>query len=113
MQTSLWAISRSKRSHREDSTKLAAGMPQSLRIRTGLTLGESFPASLGIQSRVGQIPLAGTVKIPVTTTPTLGGVHTASEVYAPDIEQNLSIVVPKVVNAEITETGPLGCKCRR
>ena len=38
----------------------------------GLTLGESFPASLGIQSRTGQLPLAGTVKIPVTTTPTLG-----------------------------------------
>ena len=74
---------------------------------TGLTLGESFPASLGIQSRVGQIPLAGTVKIPVTTTPTLGGVHTASSVYAPTIEQNLSIVVPRVVDAEITETGPL------
>ena len=72
-----------------------------------LILGESFPASLGIQSRVGQIPLAGTVKIPVTTTPTLGGVHTASSVYAPTIEQNLSIVVPRVVNAEITETGPL------
>ena len=74
---------------------------------TGLTLGESFPASLGIQSRIGQIPLAGTVKIPVTTTPTLGGVHTASSVYAPTIEQNLSIVVPRVVNAEIAETGPL------
>ena len=74
---------------------------------TGLTLGESFPASLGIQSRTGQLPLAGTVKIPITTTPTLGGVHTSSAVYSPVIEQNLSIVVPKVVNGEITETGPL------
>ena len=73
----------------------------------GLTLGESFPASLGIQSRTGQLPLAGTVKIPVTTTPTLGSTHTASAVYAPVIEQNLSIVVPKVVDGEITETGPL------
>ena len=73
----------------------------------GLTLGESFPASLGIQSRTGQLPLAGTVKIPVTTTPTLGSTHTASAVYAPVIEQNLSIVVPKVVDGEIAETGPL------
>ena len=73
----------------------------------GLTLGETFPASLGIQSRTGQLPLAGTVKIPVTTTPTLGSTHTASAVYAPVIEQNLSIVVPKVVDGEITETGPL------
>ena len=73
----------------------------------GLTLGETFAASLGIQSRTGQLPLAGTVKIPVTTTPTLGGIHTASAVYAPVIQQNLSIVVPKVVNGEITETGPL------
>ena len=74
---------------------------------TGLTLGESFPASLGIQSRTGQLPLAGTVKIPVTTTPTLGGIHTTSAVYAPVIEQNLSIVIPRVVDGEITETGPL------
>ena len=73
----------------------------------GLSLGETFAASLGIQSRTGQLPLAGTVKIPVTTTPTLGGIHTASAVYAPVIEQNLSIVIPKVVNGEITETGPL------
>ena len=47
------------------------------------------------------------MKIPITTTPTLGGVHTSSAVYSPVIEQNLSIVVPKVVNGEITETGPL------
>ena len=73
----------------------------------GLTLGESFPASLGVQSRTGQLPLAGTIKIPVTTTPTLGGIHTASAVYAPTIEQNLSIVIPKVIDGEITETGPL------
>ena len=74
---------------------------------TGLTLGESFPASLGIQSQSGQLPLAGTIKIPITTTPTLGSVHTSSAVYAPVLEQNLSIVVPKVINGEITETGPL------
>jgi len=74
---------------------------------TGLILGESFPASLGIQSQSGQLPLAGTIKIPITTTPTLGSVHTSSAVYAPVLEQNLSIVVPKVVSGEITETGPL------
>ena len=73
----------------------------------GLILGESFPASLGIQSRSGQLPLAGTVKIPVTTTPTLGSIHTSSAVYAPTLQQNLSIVIPKVVNGEISETGPL------
>jgi len=74
---------------------------------TGLILGESFPASLGIQSQSGQLPLAGTIKIPITTTPTLGSVHTSSAVYAPVLQQNLSIVVPKVINGEITETGPL------
>ncbi|MGA0380985.1 MAG: hypothetical protein ACO3NJ_09400, partial [Candidatus Poseidoniaceae archaeon] len=74
---------------------------------TGLILGESFPASLGIQSQSGQLPLAGTIKIPITTTPTLGSVHTSSAVYAPVLEQNLSIVVPKVISGEITETGPL------
>ena len=74
---------------------------------TGLSLGESFAASLGIQSRSGQVPLAGTIKIPVTTTPTLGATHVASAVYAPPITQNLSIVIPKVIDGEITETGPL------
>ena len=74
---------------------------------TGLALGETFPASLGIQSQSGQLPLAGTVKIPVTSTPTLGSIHTSSAVYAPVLQQNLSIVVPKVVDGEITETGPL------
>ena len=77
-------------------------------VLTGLTLGESFSAELGIQqNRSGQLPLAGTVKIPITTTPTLGGAHAASSVDAKPIQQNLSIVVPKVVNGEITETGPL------
>ena len=75
---------------------------------TGLTLGESLDATLTImQNRSGQIPLAGTVKIPITTTPTLGGTHTTSAVDAGPIQQNLSIIVPKVVNGEITETGPL------
>ena len=74
---------------------------------TGLSLGQSFAASLGIQSRSGQVPLAGTIKIPVTTTPTLSAVHVASSVYAPAITQNLSIIIPKVINGEITETGPL------
>ena len=74
---------------------------------TGLILGESFPASLGINSRSGQLPLAGTVRIPITTTPTLGSVHTSSAVFAAPLEQNLSIVVPKVIDGEITETGPL------
>ena len=74
---------------------------------TGLMPGESFLASLGINSRHGQLPLAGTVRIPITTTPTLGSDHISSAVHAEVLHQNLSIVVPKVVGGEITETGPL------
>lgn len=74
---------------------------------TGLSLGQSFAASLGIQSRSGQVPLAGTIKIPVKTTPTLSATHVASSVYAPEITENLSIIIPKVIDGEITETGPL------
>ena len=73
----------------------------------GLSLGDSFAASLGVQSQTGQVPLAGTIKIPVTTTPTLGNVHVANAVYSPAITQELSIVIPKVIDGEITETGPL------
>ncbi|MCH1442832.1 MAG: hypothetical protein L7U53_03070, partial [Candidatus Poseidoniaceae archaeon] len=51
----------------------------------GLSLGDSFAASLGVQSQTGQVPLAGTIKIPVTTTPTLGTVHVANAVYSPPI----------------------------
>ena len=69
---------------------------------TGLSLGQSFAASLGIQSRTGQVPLAGTIKIPVTTTPTLGATHVASSVYAPAITETLSIIIPKVIDGEIT-----------
>ena len=73
----------------------------------GLSLGDSFAASLGVQSQSGQVPLAGIIKIPVTTTPTLGNVHVANAVYSPAITQELSIVIPKVIDGEITETGPL------
>ena len=73
----------------------------------GLSLGDSFAASLGVQSQTGQVPLAGIIKIPVTTTPTLGTVHVANAVYSPPITQELSIVIPKVIDGEITETGPL------
>jgi len=73
----------------------------------GLSLGDSFAASLGVQSQTGQVPLAGIIKIPVTTTPTLGTVHVANAVYSSPITQELSIVIPKVIDGEITETGPL------
>ena len=73
----------------------------------GLSLGDSFPATLGVQSRVGQVPLAGVIKIPVTATPTLGTVHVANAVVSPAITQELSIIIPKVIDGEITETGPL------
>ena len=73
----------------------------------GLSLGDSFAASLGVQSQSGQVPLAGTIKIPVTTTPTLGTVHVANAVYSSAITQELSIIIPKVIDGEITETGPL------
>ena len=73
----------------------------------GLMPGESFLASLGIQSRHEQLPLAGTIRIPITSTPTLGSTHISSDVYAEALYQNLSIVVPKVVGGEITEAGPL------
>jgi len=74
---------------------------------TGLTLGEIKAASFGIQGPDDDYPLAGTIRIPVTASPTLGGVHAGSGVVAADVTRNLTITIPRIMDGEIFEQGPL------
>jgi uncharacterized membrane protein len=76
-------------------------------IVTGLSLGEVMAASFGIQGPADDYPLAGTIHIPVTATPTLGGVHAGSGVVATDVTRNLTITIPQILDAQILEQGPL------
>jgi len=76
-------------------------------IVTGLSLGEVMAASFGIQGPDDDYPLAGTIHIPVTASPTLGGVHAGSGVVATDVTRNLTITIPQILDAEILELGPL------
>ncbi len=74
---------------------------------TGLTLGEIKAASLGIQGPDDDYPLAGTITIPVSATPTLGGVHAGSGVVAAIVTRDLIITIPQIMDAKILEQGPL------
>ena len=74
---------------------------------TGLALGEIQSASFGIQGPADDYPLAGTIAIPITATPTLGGVHAGSGVIATEVTRNLTITIPQILDAEILEQGPL------
>jgi len=78
---------------------------------TGLTPGEIRSAALGIQGPAGnEFPLAGTIRIPVTAYPSLGGVHLGSGIEAVNVTRNLTITIPRVLGAEIFEQGPLSAE---
>ena len=61
----------------------------------------------GNQGPADNYPLAGTLKIPITATPTLGTAHTNSGVISSAVTRNLTINIPTVLGAEIDEDGPL------
>jgi len=80
-------------------------------IITGLIPGEIRLAALGIQGPAGnEYPLAGTIRIPVTAYPSLGGVHLGSGIEAVNVTRNLTITIPRVLGAEIIEQGPLNAE---
>tara|TARA_B100001564_G_scaffold327847_1_gene311165 strand:- start:1738 stop:6618 length:4881 start_codon:yes stop_codon:yes gene_type:complete len=72
---------------------------------TGMSLGDSGTTSLGIQGPYDDYPLAGTITIPVTATPTLNG-PTIPNVLISEVTRNMTIVVPSIQDAEIIDTGP-------
>ena len=80
-------------------------------ILTGLIPGEIRLAALGIQGPAGnEYPLAGTIRIPVTAYPSLGGVHLGSGIEAVNVTRNLTITIPRVLGGEIIEQGPLNAE---
>ena len=72
---------------------------------TGLDLGDVGIASLGIQGPRGDYPLAGTVTISVTATPTLNGPLIPNVLVSP-VTREMTIGVPSVQGAEILDVGP-------
>ena len=72
---------------------------------SGLSLGESRTAALGIQGPSDDYPLAGTITIPLTATPTLNG-PAIPNVLVSEVTRNMTIVVPSIQDAEILDLGP-------
>ena len=72
-----------------------------------LTLGDIEFAALGIQGPADGYPLAGTLEIPITATPSLGLAHNNSGVISSPVTRNLVINIPTVLGAEIDEEGPI------
>ena len=65
----------------------------------GLSLGQSANAVMTLQGPADAYPVSGSLSIPVTATPTLGGVHQGSGVIPSAITQNLTINIPPVLGA--------------
>ena len=72
---------------------------------TGMSLGDSSTTSLGIQGPYDDYPLAGTVTIPLTATPTLNG-PPIPNVLVSEVTRNMTIVIPSIQDAEIIDSGP-------
>ncbi len=72
---------------------------------SGLNLGDVGVASLGIQGPRGDYPLAGTITVSVTATPTLNGPAIPNVLVSP-VTREMTIGVPSVQGAEILDVGP-------
>ena len=72
---------------------------------TGMSLGDSSTTSLGIQGPYDDYPLAGTVTIAVTATPTLNG-PPIPNVLVSEVTRNMTIIIPSIQDAKVIDTGP-------
>ena len=72
----------------------------------GMNLGQTSSAVMTIQGPADDYPVSGTLTLPVTAIPTLGGVHQGSNVLASAITQTLTLVVPPVLGAEGQDYAP-------
>ena len=64
-----------------------------------LTLGQQAPAVMTLQGPADDYPVSGSLTIPVTSTPTLGSVHSSSGVIPSAITQTLTVNIPPVLGA--------------
>ncbi len=74
---------------------------------SGLALGSTTNAALGIQGPADALPLAGIVEADVTVTPVLSGPLSSNGVSAAAVTRSVQVVVPGVTDGGVPETDVL------
>ena len=74
---------------------------------TGLNIGMPVQSFLAIDGPGDELPLAGTLRVPVTATPILTASQQANGVLASSVTRNITINVPAITDGEIITEGPL------
>lgn len=74
---------------------------------SALQIGEIFQSWLGIDGPGDELPLAGTLVLPVTATPILTAGQQANGVLASSVTRNISIIIPSIIDGAILTEGPL------
>jgi uncharacterized membrane protein len=74
---------------------------------SALQIGEIFQSWLGIDGPGDELPLAGTLVLPVTATPILTAGQQANGVLASSVTRNISIIIPSIIDGTILTEGPL------
>ena len=74
---------------------------------SALQIGEIFQSWLGIDGPGDELPLAGTLVLPVTATPILTAGQQANGVLASAVTRNISIIIPSIIDGAILTEGPL------
>ena len=93
----------------------SGGFDEASRWAIGLTptafptmeLGDTESAVFTLQGPADDYPVSGQLSIPITATPTLGGVHQGSNVIPTAITQTLLVNVPPVLGVEGYSGAPL------
>ena len=76
-------------------------------VVSGLNIGTPVQSFLAIDGPGDLLPLAGTLRLPVTATPILTASQQASGVLASSVTRNITIIVPSITLGEIVTEGPL------
>jgi len=74
---------------------------------TTLALGETQSASLGILGPSDLLPLAGTLSIPITASPTISVAQAAANVNAASVTRTVTIEIPRITSAEVEDVNEL------
>ncbi|MBQ70945.1 MAG: hypothetical protein CMA65_05600 [Euryarchaeota archaeon] len=72
-----------------------------------MELGDTELAKFTLQGPADDYPVSGVLTIPITATPTLGGVHMGSNVIPTAVTQTLRVNVPPVLGADVYDGEPL------
>jgi len=76
-------------------------------IVSGLNIGVPVQSYLAIDGPGDELPLAGTLRLPVTATPILTASQQANGVLASPVTRNITINIPAITAGEIITEGPL------